>query len=103
GGGEGEPAGGTVPADQGQLEGELVDPVGGAEIAQPALPHQGPEGGLDGGGQTGGHQPGIADVDVAPGPLLVDEAGQLRSEIGGGEVGSLQHPVHEGADVGAAG
>ena len=93
---------GGVAAGQGQLEAELVEPVGAGEVGQGPSPTSGPSG-----VRTAAARP----ATPAAGRRCRRGGGRLRPrrprpapvEIGGGEVGVLQDPVDEGADVGAAG
>ena len=88
-----------VAADQGDLEGQLVESVPTVEVAQAQVAHERPERCLDGGGQSPDERIRLADVDLASGLLLGDAARQLGAEVDAGEVGALQDAVDERAHV----
>ncbi len=95
--------GGVVAAGEGQLEAQLVDPVGSAHVAQAGLAHQRSERRLHRGPQPGRHRRRVAHVDVAAGPFAGEGDDELTVEVGGGEVDALEHAVHQRAHLGAPG
>ena len=91
-----------VTAGERQLEGQLVQPVGAREVAQPAVADQRPERRLDRRAQTGDHGRAVADVDRPPRERLRDGPRELGVEIGRGEVRRLEDRVGERAERGPA-
>ena len=93
-----EVGGRRVAADQGQLEPELVEAVGSADVAQAGLTGERTERRLD-----RRHEPvddGVdgTDVDPAPRQSLGERSGDRASEVGRGEVDAFEHGVDERAD-----
>ena len=90
-----------VAAAEGELELQFGEPVGGGDVGQPHIVRERAERGE----ATGASASASASRRDA-GQRVVDQlfgaaGGELGGEVGRGEVGDLQHGVHERAERGA--